>query len=123
VREKEEVDNLVTFAKGANQLPLNASQVGAVKACAKQKLAIIWGPPGTGKTETLVAFLHAVVREARFRKVLITGPNYRAVEELSGRLAQNLDADTKAGCDFYWLYSKARGAPTAPPSKAHLNLN
>jgi len=122
VRVKKEVDNLVAFAQSVNKLPLNASQVDAVKACARQKLAIIWGPPGTGKTETLVAFLHAVVREGSFRKVLITGPNYRAVEELSGRLAENLDADSSAGCDFYWLYSKSRGAPTAPPSKDHLNL-
>ena len=49
-------------------------------ACAKQQLAIVWGPPGTGKTDTLVAFLHAVVREGKPRKILIAAPNYRTAE-------------------------------------------
>src|SRR5262249_14684793 len=92
VRAKKEQESL---AATANQPPLNPSQLDAVKACAKQKLTIIWGPPGTGKTETLAAFLHAVVREAQFRKILIAGPNYRAIEELSDRLAENLNADVK----------------------------
>lgn len=122
VRAAKDVKTLATFATTANKQPLNPSQIAAVEACATKKLAIIWGPPGTGKTETLVAFLHAAVREGRFRKILIAGPNYRAVEELSGRLFENLDADDKAACDFYWLYSKSRGAQTSPPSKSHLNL-
>jgi hypothetical protein len=122
VRANNEVVALTTFAKNANEQPLNPSQVAAVSVCARQKLAIVWGPPGTGKTETLVAFLHAVVREGKFRKILIAGPNYRAVEELSGRLSKNLDADSAAACDFYWLYSKSRGPQTVPTSQSHLNL-
>ena len=122
VRAKHEVDALTTFAKDANKQPLNLSQVAAVSVCARQKLAIVWGPPGTGKTETLVAFPHAVVREGRLRKILIAGPNYRPGAELSGRLVENLDADSAAACDFYWLYSKSRGPQTVPTSQSHLNL-
>jgi hypothetical protein len=42
------------------------------------------------------------------KKILITGPNYRTVEELSGRLLHNLETDTGAAADYFWLYSKSR---------------
>ncbi len=121
-RTDAEADALTKFAKTANKLVLNASQTDAVAACAKKQLAVIWGPPGTGKTETLVAFLHAVVREGKPRNILVTGPNYRAVEELSGRLVENLDADAKAACEVYWLYSRSRDPKVPPSTKSHLKL-
>jgi hypothetical protein len=122
VRNDQEAQAVVKFAAKANKNPLNASQVSAVEACAKNKLAIVWGPPGTGKTETLVAYLHAVIREGKPRKILITGPNYRAVEELSGRLVENIDADAKASCDFFWLYSKAREPKQVEVAGDHWNF-
>lgn len=121
-RGNKEAEQLTNFAKTANKDPLNPSQVAAVRACAARKLAIVWGPPGTGKTETLVAFLHGVVREAQPRKILVAGPNYRAVEELSERLAKNLDGDPKAACDFYWLYSRSRNPKSVDASGNHLTL-
>ncbi len=122
VRTVTEVQALTAFATTANEHKLNASQVDAVKACASQQLAIVWGPPGTGKTDTLVAYLHAVVREGKPRKILIAGPNYRTAEELSGRLAKNLEGDSKAACDFYWLYSRSRGAKSLTSAAKHLIL-
>lgn len=108
IRSDEHADNLVSFAATANPHPLNPSQIAAVHECAKRQLAIIWGPPGTGKTDTLVSFLHGVVRVDPPRKILITGPNYRTVEELSARLLNNLEADTAATADYFWFYSKSR---------------
>ena len=122
MRSDKEVQALATFATSTNEHTLNASQIDAVKACAKQQLAIVWGPPGTGKTDTLVAFLHAVVREGKPRKILIAGPNYRTAEELSGRLAKNLEGDTAAACNFYWLYSRSRGAKALTSKAKHLTL-
>jgi len=122
VRDAKAIAALSKFASTTNEHPLNASQVEAVRTCAGNQLAIVWGPPGTGKTETLVAFLHAVVREGTVRKILLTGPNYRAVEELSGRLAKNLSTDAKASCDFFWLYSRTRPPKVIDISAAHLNL-
>jgi AAA domain len=122
LRGDKDADALTNFAKSANKDPLNPSQIAAVKACAKHKLAIVWGPPGTGKTEMLVAFLHAVVREVQPRKILIAGPNYRAVEELSERLAANLCGDAKAVCDFFWLYSRSRDPKIPSASGSHLTL-
>jgi hypothetical protein len=122
VRSNKEVQALATFATTANEHALNASQIDAVKVCAKQQLAVVWGPPGTGKTDTLVAFLHAVVREGKPCKILIAGPNYRTAEELSGRLVKNLEGDLAAACDFYWLYSRSRGAKAVVSKAKHLTL-
>jgi len=122
VRSTSEAKALAQVAKKANKYDLDDSQFDAVEACAAAQLSIIWGPPGTGKTDTLAAFLKAVVREGKQRNILLTGPNYRTVEELAERLATNLSNDTKAQCDLYWVYSKNR-EPKKPPSVgAHVDL-
>jgi hypothetical protein len=120
VRTGEQIEKLAVFATTANAYPLNESQVEAVRICGQRQLSIIWGPPGTGKTDTLVAMLHAMVREAPPRKILITGPNYRTVEELSGRLLRNLEADAATAGDFFWLYSKSRTPKDVSSSNPNL---
>ena len=122
VRSSAEAGALAKFARTANPDPLNDSQYAAVRACAAAQLSIVWGPPGTGKTDTLVAFLHATVHENKRRKILISGPNYRAVEELAGRLAERLGQDTAAAGDFFWIYSRYRDTGTPPAVGSHLNL-
>lgn len=122
IRTAVDVGSLVTYATTANSYPLNPSQIRAVKACAENQLAIVWGPPGTGKTDTLVAFIQAVVREGKFKKILITGPNYRTVEELSGRLCRNLGTDKALICDYFWYYSKNRAAKMPPTVAPHVNV-
>lgn len=122
VRSAKDVGAIVDFARTANRHALNASQIDAVTKCAKNQMTIIWGPPGTGKTDTLVAFLHSIIRQKKAANILITGPNYRTVEELSERLVRNLEGDTSAPCDYYWLYSKSRGAKPVETKATHLNL-
>ena len=122
VRSSAEVDALAQFARTANPNPLNDSQSEAVRACAANQLSVVWGPPGTGKTDTLVAFLHATVREGQRRKILISGPNYRAVEELASRLAERLGQDQAADGDFFWVYSRYRDTGTPPAAGSHLHL-
>lgn len=121
-RSDKDVDAVVSFARTANTYELNTSQIDAVRSCAKYQLTVVWGPPGTGKTDTLVAFLHSVIRQRMAKKVLITGPNYRTVEELSDRLLRNLEADTTAACDYYCLYSKSRQPKPLGIKSKHLNL-
>ncbi len=69
---------------GAN---LNPSQQAAVdKILAANDLAIVHGPPGTGKTTTLVQAIKALVRRDGER-VLVVAPSNTAVDLLSERLA------------------------------------
>lgn len=67
--------------------PLNASQLAAVRhVLAAQDVAIIHGPPGTGKTTTLVqAILETIRRE---RRVLVCAPSNTAVDLLTEKLAE-----------------------------------
>ncbi len=67
--------------------PLNPSQLAAVRhVLAAQDVAIIHGPPGTGKTTTLVqAILETIRRE---RRVLVCAPSNTAVDLLTEKLAE-----------------------------------
>ena len=67
--------------------PLNDSQLTAVRhVITAQDVAIIHGPPGTGKTTTLVqAILETIRRE---RRVLVCAPSNTAVDLLTEKLAE-----------------------------------
>lgn len=65
---------------------LNSGQVEAVlKALHARDIAVIHGPPGTGKTHTLVAYILAEVK--RGRRVLAVAPSNVAVDNIAERLA------------------------------------
>ena len=67
--------------------PLNDSQLAAVRhVITARDVAIIHGPPGTGKTTTLVqAILETIRRE---RRVLVCAPSNTAVDLLTEKLAE-----------------------------------
>ncbi|GCL66111.1 helicase [Rubrivivax pictus] len=67
--------------------PLNESQLAAVRhVITAQDVGIIHGPPGTGKTTTLVqAILETIRRE---RRVLVCAPSNTAVDLLTEKLAE-----------------------------------
>lgn len=66
---------------------LNAAQNNAVeKIISAQQLAIVHGPPGTGKTTTLVHAIKALV-ELGEKQILVTAPSNTAVDLLSERLS------------------------------------
>lgn len=68
--------------------PLNPSQQAAVsKILAANDLAIVHGPPGTGKTTTLISAIMAMVRRDG-EKVLVVAPSNTAVDLLSEKLAE-----------------------------------
>ena len=65
---------------------LNSSQQMAVEAILRNPdVAVIHGPPGTGKTTTLVAAIHALAQTEQ--TVLVTAPSNTAADLLTERLA------------------------------------
>ena len=70
---------------------LNESQRAAVAfACSARDVAVIHGPPGTGKTRTLVELIRQTIRQGK--KAIVCAPSNLAVDNLFERL---LDCGTK----------------------------
>ena len=105
---------------------LNVSQTDAVAHAAEKGLTIIWGPPGTGKTQTLAGCIHGLVHEAVHRsqplKVLISGPTYKAVEEIVGRVIESLDTDTTCPAEIFVGYSSSQTPKTFAAANSHLRV-
>lgn len=97
---------------------LNPSQVAAVAHGIERGLTLIWGPPGTGKTKTLAALIHAMTVDAnsmgRPLRVLVSGPTYKAVEEVMQRTAAFMSSDLSAGGTLFMGYSQGRAPGPVP---------
>jgi ATP-dependent RNA/DNA helicase IGHMBP2 len=66
---------------------LNRSQQAAVaNILGAQDLAIVHGPPGTGKTTTLVAAIRALIEQGE-QQILVVAPSNTAVDLLSEKLS------------------------------------
>lgn len=79
-------DNLLSF----NNQALNESQQKAVKLIlAQDELLLVHGPPGTGKTTTLIESIYQLVKQGK--SVLVTAPSNTAVDNIAkGLLAIDL---------------------------------
>jgi len=75
-----------------NHSRLNASQQAAVnKILDANELAIVHGPPGTGKTTTLVQAIKALLQK-NHKQILVVAPSNAAVDLLSEKLStENLN--------------------------------
>lgn len=107
---------------------LNDSQEEAAAFAIERGLTLIWGPPGTGKTKTLAAIIHGMARQAAATnqplRVLVTGPTYKAVEEVMERAARNMGLDANAPGSLYMGYSASRAAGKVPTGLAgHVSYN
>ncbi|KAL8776720.1 MAG: hypothetical protein Q9213_008158 [Squamulea squamosa] len=75
---------------------LNESQRDAIKfALASQEVALIHGPPGTGKTYTLIELILQLVK--RSQRILVCGPSNISVDNIVERLAPHK-------LDYYQAY-------------------
>lgn len=117
VRPDHEVTAIAAAADG-----LNPSQRNAVRHAAARALTLLWGPPGTGKTQTATALVHGCVgyeashpREQAYA-ILLTGPNYKAVAELAGRVVDVLAKDPAAPpCGVVFVRDPGRAADLCLP--------
>ncbi|KZT10828.1 RdRP-domain-containing protein [Laetiporus sulphureus 93-53] len=76
-----------TTADGLDEdLPsLNDSQKAAVRAAGSSTLALIWGPPGTGKTTVVVQILIHFIKSSPGTKILMTASTHNAVDNVLER--------------------------------------
>ncbi len=116
--------SVAAYAKAKHNL--NSSQTDAVAHAAEKGLTIIWGPPGTGKTQTLASCIHGLVHDAVGRrqplKVLVAGPTYKAVEELIGRIVTSLDNDVTCPAEIFAAYSSSQTPKSFSAVNSHLRI-
>lgn len=61
---------------------LNASQNAAVEASLSYRLTCLWGPPGTGKTYTIVEIIKQLQASPGNGRILVTAPTHNAVDNV-----------------------------------------
>jgi hypothetical protein len=64
---------------------LNESQNAALVASMKHSLTFVWGPPGTGKTHTIVVIIAQLLEKLPESRFLVTAPTHNAVDNLLRR--------------------------------------
>ena len=93
---KEDISNKNTYLENAEipkklnikefeNIKLNKSQEEAIRNCFKNKLTLIKGPPGTGKSTVLSMLAYHLVKMKKSKndKILISAPSNRAVDNIS----------------------------------------
>lgn len=66
----------------AGRKDLNKSQNKAVEISLASALTCLWGPPGTGKTHTVVVLLQELLQAPEERRILVTAPTHNAVDNV-----------------------------------------
>jgi len=96
---------------------LDNSQWAAFDHALTHQLSLIWGPPGTGKSRTLVSTLAGAVLDAQRSgsglRILVTAFTYDAVDNVLLPLAQLLSTMAST-CEVWRLRSGARERAVAP---------
>lgn len=108
---------------------LNDSQWQAWAHALSRRLTLIWGPPGTGKSETLRAIVRGAVCDAqKHRKplrVLVTANNYNAVDNVLLALEKQFRSDDSV--HIFRLQSQSRMVDprlqSEHPSLCNIELN
>jgi DNA replication ATP-dependent helicase Dna2 len=104
-------DILLPAAGAMGRPVLNPDQERAWRAALDQRLTLIWGPPGTGKTYLLAWALMGVAAAARAEKrpcrILVTAATHRAITNVLSRASRELQA---AGIAAPFQLVKLRGS-------------
>ncbi|KAK4148839.1 RNA dependent RNA polymerase-domain-containing protein [Chaetomidium leptoderma] len=94
---RSEIDARRVLSEYPDRETLNPSQNAAVQAALSSPLTCLWGPPGTGKTETIVEMIRALQVCFDKPRILVTAPTHNAVDNVMrryiGRLSPTILAD------------------------------
>ena len=101
-------DQSARTMSGLNTSPLNAEQIEAVRNACQAPLTVITGPPGTGKSQAIVAMVASVL--AAEGSVLVASRNHQALDAVEDRLlhlapdteflVRTLDPEREVDCSF-----------------------
>ncbi|EXK24346.1 hypothetical protein FOMG_18917 [Fusarium oxysporum f. sp. melonis 26406] len=75
---------------------LNESQTKAIQLSFTSPFLCLWGPPGTGKTETIVEMICALQIADVKTRILVTAPTHSAVDNLMRRYIQIIQKQSLA---------------------------
>ena len=78
---------------------LNASQNAAVNASLLHPLTCLWGPPGTGKTYTIVEIIKQLQASPGKRRILVTAPTHNAVDNVMRKYLAEVESITGGQLD------------------------
>ncbi len=92
--------------------PPNEAQKKAIKSSFSSQLAIIWGPPGTGKTKTIATAIEAHLNAGR--RVLLVSHANNAVDEALEDVAAQLKATS--------FYQEGKLVRLGKPQEEHLKI-
>jgi regulator of nonsense transcripts 1 len=70
---------------------LNESQNKAIQLSLASPLLCLWGPPGTGKTATIVEMICALQIADESVRILVTAPTHNAVDHVMRRYIARLE--------------------------------
>lgn len=86
--KEEELYTALESHYGKNNIKLDPSQTNAILESLNNKINLIFGPPGTGKTWTISNLILAIYNMNNKAKILIMG-NYNATDKILEKLSEN----------------------------------
>lgn len=92
--KKPSTDDITKEMEFVNSKLNDSQQLAVVGALETKQISVIHGPPGTGKTSTVVEIIHQLA--SRCRKVLVCAPSNVAVDNILERLISADDAFSSA---------------------------
>lgn len=97
------------YRSNAQAAMLNHYQKEALKLPFREKIGLIEGPPGTGKTHLLVWTLIALVAHAKFlnrpMKILVTAQTHHAIDQILEKLAKTFPLANVTSTSL-WKYGR-----------------
>lgn len=94
VHHKHDPASAIAAVNAYVEYKLNVAQEDAVRKSFSQRVSLLWGPPGTGKTWTLAALIAAWMESAASANkpisILVGASNYNAIDNVLLQLAELL---------------------------------